>query len=151
MMQGTVMSSIVTRVSNQLAIAGLLHSHAGMSSANALLGTNLSTSLMQALARSLACTPFWNIMQIICQHRECCIALKLHCCLQTAASGCLTAFSRGFASKATKGGATGAGPRKQGQQQGPDEANIGERRPEGFPKHVEVPEGRQQLQCACTL
>ena len=71
--------------------------------------------------------------------------------MQTAASGRLAALTRGFASKATKGGATGAGPRKQGQQQGPDEANIGERRPEGFPKHVEVPEGEQQLQCTCSV
>ena len=45
MMQGTVMSSIVTRVSNQHAIAGLLHLHAGMSSANALLGTTFEHQL----------------------------------------------------------------------------------------------------------
>lgn len=90
-------------------------------------------------------------MQIICQHSTCHIVNQLPCCMQTAASGRLAALTRGFASKATKGGATGAGPRKQGQQQGPDEANIGERRPEGFPKHVEVPEGEQQLQCTCSV
>eukprot|EP00891_Asterochloris_glomerata_P000205 jgi/Astpho2/205/fgenesh1_pg.00010_%23_6_t len=100
--------------------------------------SKMRKQLQQRRERKMECA---RLCSAAASRRACQGTVMSSIVTKTAASGRLAALTRGFASKATKGGATGAGPRKQGQQQGPDEANIGERRPEGFPKHVEVPEG----------